>query len=55
MVVGSRKASDQGLARTRRLVRELVKDDFTIVSGLAAGVDTDAHETATASAGAQSA
>jgi hypothetical protein len=35
-VVGSRKPSDEGIARTRRLVRELVKDDFTIVSGLAA-------------------
>jgi DNA processing protein len=45
-VVGARKASDQGIARTLRLVRELVKDDFTIVSGLAAGVDTAAHETA---------
>jgi DNA processing protein len=45
-VVGSRKASDQGIARTRRLVRELVQDNFTIVSGLAAGVDTAAHETA---------
>ena len=45
-VVGARKASDQGVARTRRLVRELVKDGFTIVSGLAAGVDTAAHETA---------
>ena len=45
-VVGSRKASDQGIARTRRLVRELVKENFTIVSGLAAGIDTAAHETA---------
>jgi DNA processing protein len=45
-VVGARKPSEQGLARARRLVRELVKDNFTIVSGLAAGVDTAAHETA---------
>jgi DNA processing protein len=45
-VVGSRKPSDEGIARTRRLVRELVHDGFTIVSGLAAGVDTAAHETA---------
>ena len=30
----------------RRPVRELVKDEFTIVSGLAAGVDAAAHETA---------
>jgi len=45
-VVGSRKPSDEGIGRTRRVVRELVKDGFTIVSGLAAGVDTAAHETA---------
>ena len=36
----------EGIARTRRLVQALVKDNFTIVSGLAAGVDTVAHETA---------
>jgi DNA processing protein len=50
-VVGSRKPSDEGIARTRRVVRELVKDGFTIVSGLAAGVDTAAHETAIESGG----
>ena len=45
-VVGTRKPSEEGLSRTRRLVRELVADDFTVVSGLATGVDTMAHETA---------
>jgi DNA processing protein len=45
-VVGTRKPSAEGLARTRRLVRELVKDNFTVVSGLATGVDTVVHETA---------
>ncbi len=45
-VVGTRKPSPEGIARTKRLVRELVKDDFTVVSGLAAGVDTVVHETA---------
>ena len=45
-VVGTRKPSQEGRSRTRRLVRELVKDDFTIVSGLAAGIDRVAHETA---------
>ena len=45
-VVGTRKPTPDGIARTRKLVRALVKDDFTIVSGLAAGVDTVAHETA---------
>ena len=50
-VVGTRKPSSEGLSRTRRLVRELVKDGFTIVSGLAAGVDRMAHETAIAEGG----
>ena len=45
-VVGARKPSPEGLARTCRLVRALVADGFTIVSGLAAGVDTMAHRTA---------
>ena len=45
-VVGTRQPSMEGLSRTRRLVQELVKDGFTIVSGLAAGVDRMAHETA---------
>ena len=50
-VVGTRKPSKEGLARTRRLVRELVADDYTVVSGLAAGVDTMAHKTAIAEDG----
>ena len=45
-VVGSRNPSKGGIARTRRLVRSLVADEFTIVSGLAAGIDRVAHETA---------
>ena len=45
-VVGTRRPSQEGLSRTRRLVRELVQDGFTIVSGLAAGIDRMAHETA---------
>jgi DNA processing protein len=45
-VVGTRKPSPEGIARTRKLVKALVKDGFTIVSGLATGVDTVAHETA---------
>lgn len=45
-VVGTRTPSIDGMARTRRLVRELIRNDFTVVSGLAAGVDTVAHETA---------
>jgi len=45
-VVGTREPSRDGQARTRKLVRALVDDDFTIVSGLAKGVDTVAHTTA---------
>ena len=45
-VVGTRKPSNDGLARTRKLVKSLVRDDFTVVSGLAAGIDTAAHRAA---------
>ena len=45
-VVGSRKPTDEGKSRTRKLVRQLIDLDFTIVSGLAEGVDTIAHTTA---------
>lgn len=50
-VVGTRKPSDEGISRARRLSRELVKDGFTVVSGLAAGIDTVAHTTAIAEGG----
>lgn len=50
-VVGTRAPSPEGLARTRRLVRSLVEDGFTVVSGLARGIDTEAHETAIKSGG----
>jgi DNA processing protein len=45
-IVGSRKPSDDGLRRAARLAALLVNDDFTIVSGLAQGIDTMAHKTA---------
>ncbi len=44
-IVGTRNPSEEGVRRTRRLVRSLLGDDFTIVSGLAKGVDAAAHET----------
>ena len=50
-VVGTRKPTADGIARTRKLVRKLVADGFTIVSGLAEGVDTEAHHTAIAAGG----
>ncbi|WEK47370.1 MAG: DNA-protecting protein DprA [Candidatus Andeanibacterium colombiense] len=45
-VVGTRNPSSEGLQRTKSIVRQLVKDNFAVVSGLAQGVDTVAHETA---------
>lgn len=45
-VIGTRNPTEHGKARTRRLVRELVEHGVCIVSGLAAGIDTIAHETA---------
>lgn len=41
-VVGSRKASDEGKRRAARIARELVKEGFVVVSGLATGIDTAA-------------
>jgi DNA processing protein len=45
-VVGTREPSDEGRARARKLVRNLIDDGFTIISGLAKGIDTEAHQTA---------
>lgn len=50
-VVGTRNPTRDGIARTKKLVKALVKDGFTIMSGLAAGIDTVAHETAIAEGG----
>ncbi len=50
-LVGSRKASPQGLRRTRALARRLVEHNIIVVSGLAAGVDRAAHESAIDSGG----
>ena len=50
-IIGSRKASSKGIARARRLARLLAKEGFTIISGLAEGIDTAAHEAAIAAGG----
>ena len=50
-VVGSRNPTREGMVRTKKLTAALVRDDFTIVSGLAAGIDTVAHKTAIAQGG----
>lgn len=49
-VVGTRAASTEGRSRAMRLARELVEAGFTVISGLAAGIDTAAH-TATLESG----
>jgi len=50
-VVGTRKITNYGREVTRRLVEELVDAGLVIVSGMAYGVDTVAHETAVAGRG----
>lgn len=50
-VVGTRSATDKGLARAARLARELVEAGFTVTSGMAKGIDTAAHTSALAAAG----
>lgn len=45
-IVGSRKPSENGIRRTKKLVKMLVEDGYTIMSGLAEGIDTIAHTTA---------
>jgi DNA processing protein len=45
-VVGTRKPTDDGIDRAERLAREFVKHRYTVVSGLAAGIDTAAHRAA---------
>jgi DNA processing protein len=50
-VVGTRTASEAGKRQARHLVKRLVQRDWTIVSGLAAGIDTAAHRAAMDSGG----
>jgi DNA processing protein len=45
-VVGTRSASPEGIALAGDLAASLVRADYTVVSGLAAGIDTAAHSAA---------
>jgi DNA processing protein len=50
-VVGTRKASDEGRARAWKMAGALVDEGVTVLSGLAAGIDTEAHEATLAAGG----
>lgn len=45
-IVGSRKASSQGILLTQEIATFLAKKSIIVVSGLAEGIDTAAHEAA---------
>lgn len=45
-VVGTRRPSDEGRKRARRMARLLCERDVTVLSGLAAGIDAEAHTAA---------
>jgi DNA processing protein len=50
-VVGTRSASERGVRNARTIAEHLVDADCTVVSGLAAGIDTAAHTAALARGG----
>jgi DNA processing protein len=50
-VVGTRQASSEGLQRAAELATELAHHEVTVISGLARGIDTAAHEAALAAGG----
>ncbi len=50
-IVGSRRATIYGKQATKKLSYQLSQSGFTIISGLARGIDTSAHEAAIAANG----
>jgi DNA processing protein len=45
-IVGTRSPTEEGLKRVEKLAKGLVEKGYTIVSGLAGGIDTAAHNSA---------
>lgn len=50
-IVGSRRTTTYGVQTTKKLSYQLAQAGFTIISGLARGIDTAAHEAALAAKG----
>jgi DNA processing protein len=50
-VVGTRQASEEGRLRARMLAEQLTRDGVTVISGLARGIDTEAHGATLSSGG----
>ncbi len=50
-VIGSRNATSEGLETAAEITTHLLDAEYTVVSGLAAGIDTAAHATALARGG----
>lgn len=50
-IVGARKATKQGIKTAKTIAKELCKNKYTVVSGLALGIDTAAHQSAIESGG----
>jgi|AntRauTorcE11897_2_1112592.scaffolds.fasta_scaffold00001_80 DNA processing protein len=50
-IVGTRRATRYGKKVTNNFTKQLVHNDFTIISGMADGIDTQAHRTALSEGG----